>query len=68
MGITGVFGVDKIFKDSELQKDSVIRKFLITADDGKTYNTNYYSLKTIIAVGFKVNSEKATKKMSRNKG
>ena len=62
MGIIGVFGVDKIFKDSELKKDSVIRKFLITADDGKPYNANHYSLEMIIAVGFKVNSEKATKK------
>ena len=43
MGIIGVFGVDKIFKYSELQKDSVIRKFLITADDGKPYNTNHYT-------------------------
>ena len=51
--------INKIFKDSELQKDSVIRKFLITADDGKPYNTNHYSLEMIIAVGFKVNSEKA---------
>ena len=41
------------------QEDSVIRKFRITADDGKTYNTNHYSLEMIIAVGFKVNSERA---------
>ena len=53
------YHINKIFKDSELQKDSVIRKFLITADDGKPYNTNHYSLEMIIAVGFKVNSEKA---------
>lgn len=49
----------KIFADSELQADSVIRKFRITAPDGKQYNTNHYSLEMIIAVGFKVNSEKA---------
>ena len=42
-----------------MQKDSVIRKYLITAEDGKSYNTNHYSLEMIIAVGFKVNSEKA---------
>ena len=42
-----------------MQEDSVIRKFRITADDGKTYNTNHYSLEMIIAVGFKVNSERA---------
>ena len=53
------YHINKIFKDSELQKDSVIKKFLITADDGKPYNTNHYSLEMIIAVGFKVNSEKA---------
>ncbi len=53
------YHINKIFRDSELQKDSVIRKFLITADDGKPYNTNHYSLEMIIAVGFKVNSEKA---------
>ena len=53
------YHINKIFKDSELQKNSVIKKFLITADDGKPYNTNHYSLEMIIAVGFKVNSEKA---------
>ena len=39
-----------------MQEDSVIRKFRITAADGKSYNTNHYSLEMIIAVGFKVNS------------
>lgn len=53
------YHINKIFKDSELQKDSVIRKFLITAEDSKNYNTNHYSLEMIIAVGFKVNSERA---------
>ena len=53
------YHINKIFKDSELQKNSVIKKFLITADDGKPYNTYHYSLEMIIAVGFKVNSEKA---------
>ena len=38
---------------------TVIRKFRITAPDGKSYNTNHYSLEMIIAVGFKVNSERA---------
>ena len=38
------------FNDSELQEDSVIRKFRITAADGKSYNTNHYSLEMIIAV------------------
>lgn len=53
------YHIKKIFKDSELQQDSVIRKFLITAEDGKKYQTNHYSLEMIIAVGFKVNSERA---------
>ena len=48
-----------IFADSELQEDSVIRKFRITAADGKTYNAQYYKLPAIIAVGYKVNSERA---------
>lgn len=49
----------KIFADSELQVDSVIRKFRITAADGKSYNTLHYKLPAIIAVGYKVNSERA---------
>ena len=53
------YHIKKIFEDSELQEDSVIRKFRITAPDGKRYNTNHYSLEMIIAVGFKVNSERA---------
>ena len=47
----------KIFSDSELQPESVIRKFRITAADGK--NSSAYNLQLIIAVGFKVNSERA---------
>ncbi|MPM59376.1 hypothetical protein SDC9_106218 [bioreactor metagenome] len=51
------YHIKKIFEDSELQEDSVIRKFRITAADGKVYDTNHYNLQMIIAVGFKVNSE-----------
>ncbi|HMR58616.1 MAG TPA: RhuM family protein, partial [Cyclobacteriaceae bacterium] len=51
--------LQKIFKDNELQEDSVIRKFRITATDGKNYNTQHYNLSAIIAVGYKVNSERA---------
>ncbi|WP_026713595.1 virulence RhuM family protein [Flavobacterium daejeonense] len=51
--------LQKIFKDSELQDDTVIRKFRITASDGKNYNTQHYNLSAIIAVGYKVNSERA---------
>ena len=53
------YHIKKIFEDNELQENSVIRKFRITASDGKVYNTNHYSLQMIIAVGFKVNSERA---------
>ena len=53
------YHIKKIFEDSELQENSVIRKFRITATDGKSYSTNHYSLEMIIAVGFKVNSERA---------
>ena len=38
----------------ELEPDSVIKKYLITAADGKNYDTNHYNLQMIIAVGFKV--------------
>ncbi len=51
--------LQKIFKDSELQDDSVVRKFRITASDGKNYETQHYNLSAIIAVGYKVNSERA---------
>lgn len=53
------YHIKKIFRDSELQLDSVIRKFRITATDGKPYITNHYALQMVIAVGFKVNSERA---------
>ena len=49
-----------IFKTHELQEDSVIRKFLITASDGKNYNTQHYNLDAIISLGYRINSNKAT--------
>ncbi len=49
----------KIFTDSELQQASVLRKFRITEADSKNYNTQHYSLPAIIAVGYKVSSERA---------
>lgn len=49
----------KIFSDKELQKEAVIRKFRITASDGKNYDTQHYNLSAIIAIGYKVNSERA---------
>lgn len=53
------YHLKKVFSDSELAENSVIRNFLITADDGKNYNTKHYNLSAIIAVGYKVNSERA---------
>ena len=64
-----LFGVDvrtvnehlrNIFGSRELDENSVIRKFRITADDGKNYQTNFYNLDAIIAVGYRVNSYQAT--------
>ena len=49
----------RIFDDGELVEGSVIKKYLITAADGKSYLTNHYNLQAIIAVGFKVNNERA---------
>ena len=53
------YHLKKVFSDSELQENSVIRNFRITAADGKNYNTKHYKLPAIIAVGYKVNSERA---------
>ena len=53
------YHIKKIFDDSELEEASVIRNFRITAADGKSYDTKHYNLQMIIAVGFKVNSERA---------
>ena len=49
-----------IFEENELNKNSVVSKMKITAEDGKNYNTEVYSLDAIIAVGYRVNSKKAT--------
>jgi hypothetical protein len=53
------YHLKKIFSDNELQEGSVIRNFRITAADSKSYNTKHYNLSAIIAVGYKVNSERA---------
>ncbi len=53
------YHLKKIFSDNELDENSVIRNFRITAADGKDYNTKHYNLSAIIAVGYKVNSERA---------
>ena len=51
--------IKKIFEDAELEYEAVVKKYLITAADGKSYNTKHYNLQMIIAVGFKVNNERA---------
>lgn len=53
------YHLKKAVGDSELEEASVIRNFRITAADGKTYDTRHYNLTAIIAVGYKVNSERA---------
>ena len=49
-----------IFTSGELQEEAVVSKMETTAADGKRYQTNYYNLDAIIAVGYRVNSKKAT--------
>ncbi len=50
-----------IFESNELERDSVISILETTADDGKTYQTQYYNLDAVISVGYRVNSTQATK-------
>ena len=51
--------IKKVFDDNELKPDLVIKNYLITAADGKQYDAKHYNLQIIIAVGFKVNSDRA---------
>ena len=53
------YHLKKVFADQELAEEAVIRNFRITAADGKSYDTKHYSLGATIAVGYKVNSERA---------
>ncbi len=53
--------VRSIFKEGELQKNSVWAKFAYTASDGKTYQVDYYNLDVIISVGYRVKSVEGTK-------
>jgi len=52
--------IRNILDEGELQADSVIRKFRITAEDGKSYETNHYNLDVIISVGYRVKSHRGT--------
>ncbi len=49
----------RIFSDNELEESSVVKQYLTTAADGKGYQTKHYSLHAIIAVGFKIENERA---------
>ena len=49
----------RIFSDNELDETSVVKSYLIAAADGKNYQTKHYSLQAIIAVGFKIENERA---------
>jgi len=53
--------IEKIFADGELERNSVIRKFRITTEDGKSYSTLHYSLDVILSVGYRISSAQATK-------
>ncbi len=50
--------INNVFKDGELDKNSVIAKFATTASDGKVYNIEYYNLDVIISVGYRVKSQR----------
>ncbi len=49
-----------IFQDNELQEDSVVRFFRTTATDGKEYNVKHFNLDAILAVGYRVRSQRGT--------
>ena len=52
--------ISNILKERELDKNSVVKNFLTTATDGKTYNVVFYSLEMIIAVGYRVRGVRGT--------
>ncbi len=52
--------ISNIFKENELQSNSVVKDYLTTAADGKEYNVTFYSLEMILAIGFRVKSKRGT--------
>ncbi len=52
--------ITNIFKENELDKNSVVKDYLTTANDGKNYNVAHYSLEMILAIGFRVRSKRGT--------
>ena len=68
--MAALFGRDKstisrhiknIFREGELQQNSVVANFATTASDNKTYQVDYYNLDVIISVGYRVKSIQGTK-------
>ena len=66
--LAAVYGVEvpniayhlrKLFADGEIDKDLVIKEIFITAPDGKNYRVNHYNLQVIIALGFKIDNDRA---------
>ena len=55
-----IIHLKNIFLNGELDEDSVTKDFLVTASDGKNYRTKHYNLDAIIAVGYRINSKRAT--------
>ncbi len=53
------YHLKNIFESFELEENSVVKKYLTTASDGKNYKTNYYNLDAVISVGYRVNSDRA---------
>jgi len=53
--------IGNIFKEGELEENSVCRKFRLTAADGKEYDTTFYNLDVVISVGYRVKSHQGTK-------
>ena len=53
------YHLNNIFKDLELEQNSVVKNYLTTASDGKNYKTNYYNLDAVISVGYRVNTDRA---------
>ncbi len=52
--------IHNIFKENELNRNSVVKDYLTTAADGKQYKTNYYNLDVVISVGYRVRSKRGT--------
>jgi len=52
--------INNVFKEGELQENSVVKEYLTTASDGKKYRTKYYNLDVIISVGYRVKSHRGT--------